>query len=452
VGFALVWAITALAIAGSAVIARNAEEVLERTLGSYADDLMHASRAQLASERMVAVGRGYLLTRDPERLARAREAEVELVDALRSLERSDLTPGDRQLLREVQSSAGEYQRLLDHALEVTSRGEGPDAVLAALQEGLIPARERLDARLEQLVTHKQQLQTAARRNAKAAAARSVHVTLGLGLLALFLSAFLAGTFTSSLSEASRREKEHARRAERALAARDELLRIVAHDLRNPLAAISLRASAIARAGDVRSGAREEVGKVAGGIVNACHRMAHLLESLLDAAGIEAGHLMIRPQRLAVGSLLHEAIETFEPVAQEKGIRIAAGVVPSDLSVCADRERLLQVLSNLVGNALKFTPARGAVTVTAMGGDSEVSFKVSDTGAGIPRDDVAHVFDRYWTTNAPRAKGVGLGLYIAKGLVEAHGGRIWVESAVGQGSCFGFDLPVAPAHPPSTRPG
>jgi signal transduction histidine kinase len=437
-----------MAIAGSAVIARNAEEVLARTLGGYADDLMHASRAQLASERMVAVGRGYLLTRDPERLARAREAEAELAGALRSLERDDLTPRDRQLLREVQSSADEYRSLLDHALDVTSRGEDLEAVVATVQEDLIPARERLDTRLEHLVTHKQQLQTAARRNAEAAAARSVHVTLGLGLLALFLSALLARTFTSHLSETSRRENEHARRAERALAARDELLRIVAHDLRNPLAAISLRASTIARAIEVHSDAREEVGKAAGGIVNACHRMAHLLESLLDAAGIEAGHLMIRPQWIAVGRVLHDALDTFEPVAQEKGIRIAAGVVPSDLSVCADRERLLQVLSNLVGNALKFTPARGAVTVTATGRDSEVSFKVSDTGAGIPREDVAHIFDRYWTSNAPTAKGVGLGLYIAKGLVEAHGGHIWVESAVGQGSCFGFELPVVPDHSPS----
>jgi signal transduction histidine kinase len=173
------------------------------------------------------------------------------------------------------------------------------------------------------------------------------------------------------------------------------------------------------------------------------RANRLIRDLLDAARIEDGKLPIEPRRADPASLIRETVELLLPQAADKPLRLEVDA-PDDLpAVCADRDRTLQVLTNLVGNAVKFTPAGGRVVARAAAdASSEVRFTITDTGPGLSADELSHLFDRYWQAKKTAKLGTGLGLVIAKGIVEAHGGRIWAESEPGRGSTFHFTLPAA----------
>jgi PAS domain S-box-containing protein len=221
-------------------------------------------------------------------------------------------------------------------------------------------------------------------------------------------------------------------AQRALRARDEVLAVVSHDLRSPLTIIELAASMLLRRG-------HEDEEVILRIKRAGERMSVLIRDLLDASAIDAGRLRIEPAEQAIGPLVMEAIELFRPLADEKHIGLTAEVaVPTDKVFC-DRSRIVQVFSNLLGNAIKFTSDGGAITVHAVEDDRTVKFTVTDTGCGIAEDQLQHVFDRYWQARGT-GLGVGLGLAIAKGIVEAHHGAIHAASTHGKGSTFFFELP------------
>jgi PAS domain S-box-containing protein len=241
------------------------------------------------------------------------------------------------------------------------------------------------------------------------------------------------TQMEDITEQKRAEEE----LRRAVAVRDQVLGIVAHDLRNPVANIILACATLDRRGQESERKPKEL------ISRAAQRMNRLIEDLLDVSLVEAGQLKVERQRIAVKDLVSEAVEMQAPLASSSQIdlRLAAGADLND--VLGDRHRLLQVLENLIGNALKFTQAGGHITVDAVPRDHEVMFSVADTGCGIAPQEVTHIFDRFWqATTRTRRLGAGLGLPITKGIVEAHGGRIWVESQFGRGSSFFFTLPLA----------
>ena len=141
-------------------------------------------------------------------------------------------------------------------------------------------------------------------------------------------------------------------------------------------------------------------------------------------------------------MIQDSLEILRPIAAEKQVRLVSDVREEGLQLYCDRDRVLQILSNLLGNAIKFTNEAGSVTVRAERIGNELSVAVSDTGPGIPEEQLAHIWERFWSVKRPHMTGVGLGLFIAKGLVEAHGGRIWAESTVGAGTTFYFTLPLA----------
>ncbi len=173
-----------------------------------------------------------------------------------------------------------------------------------------------------------------------------------------------------------------------------------------------------------------------------------MRGLLDAASLDAGQLRLDPGEHELEALVDEVVDVISPIAQGRGVAIERRVPPGVI-VHADRERLIQVLFNLVGNAVKFTAAEGAITISAERSSSGWLVAVADTGAGISEDALPHVFERYFTKGG--GHGTGLGLHIAKALVEAHGGRIWVTSEPGVGSTFFFTVPdrriEQTAHPP-----
>jgi len=213
--------------------------------------------------------------------------------------------------------------------------------------------------------------------------------------------------------------------------------VVAHDLQNPLNVIALAASTLLkRATDPTF--RRPVER----ILAAAQRADRLVHDLLDIGAIERGQLAIRPQPLDPADLILAAIESQQGAAGQASILLAPDISPDLPPIVADEKRMHEVLENLIGNSLKFTGSGGAVTIGASAGDGEVSFWIQDTGAGIDPDELPHVFDRFWQARKTERRGTGLGLTITKAIVEAHGGRIWLDSRPGEGTTARFTIPAA----------
>ncbi|WP_445494913.1 ATP-binding protein [Pseudomonas sp. 8(2025)] len=232
------------------------------------------------------------------------------------------------------------------------------------------------------------------------------------------------------------------REQQAVRARDELVAVVSHDLRNPMTVISMLCGMMQKAfsSDGPHTSRR-ISSAIDTMQQAASRMNNLLEDLLDTSKIEAGRYSIAPQPLDVSQMFEEAYSLLAPLALDKAIDISFHAEP-DLRINADPERLFQVLSNLVGNAIKFTPKQGKVGVVAMSDGEQIVFSVRDSGEGIPTDQLPFIFDRYWTMKEGNPNGTGLGLYITQGIIHAHGGKIEAHSEVGKGSEFRFSVPRA----------
>ena len=175
---------------------------------------------------------------------------------------------------------------------------------------------------------------------------------------------------------------------------------------------------------------------------AADRMNRMIQDLLDVKRMESGRLGIEIRAEPPSAIINDTIDMLRPLASGSTIRLDTNLEENLPAVLADSARIQQVLSNLVGNAVKFTPRSGRITVCAEKAGNEVRFAVIDTGPGIPAEQLPHIFGRFWQAKSSDRRGIGLGLAIAKGIVEAHNGRIWVESHVGLGSTFYFTLPSA----------
>jgi PAS domain S-box-containing protein len=232
-----------------------------------------------------------------------------------------------------------------------------------------------------------------------------------------------------------------RAAQQATKARDEVLGIVAHDLRSPLNSISLWLQVVERqiqkqGTELQARSSEAMGAMSA----ACRRMSRLIQDLLDVTRLEAGQLPLNTSPQTPTSLVREAVESARAQAQAARLQVHLELPESLPPVLADRDRLLQVFSNLLGNALKFTPPGGEVWVGARLEGEQIRFHVRDTGPGIPPESLAHLFNRFWQGSQKDSRGVGLGLSIVKGIIEAHGGQLRVESEPGRGSTFSFTVP------------
>ena len=243
----------------------------------------------------------------------------------------------------------------------------------------------------------------------------------------------------ALSRALATERVARIEADAAIRAREEILSVVSHDLRNPLGTIVLGASLLTQAVDGGVVDATRVARTAERIQREAERMARLIDDLVDFASIQAGRLAIARAAYPPASIIAQTRDIFGPIAEERGLAFRTQAEDSLPVVDCDSDRAVQILANLVTNAIKVTPKGGAIEIGAAPESSGVVFYVRDTGPGIDADDLPNVFERFWRSKRASYKGAGLGLSIARGLVDAHGGRIWAESRVGSGSTFFFSL-------------
>lgn len=227
-------------------------------------------------------------------------------------------------------------------------------------------------------------------------------------------------------------------SQQAVRTREEVLAIVSHDLRNPLSAVSLGAALLKMSGSLDAEDREQVET----IDVSARRMNRLIADLLDVTRLEGGkRLPIEPESVHPAELFRETEELFRAQASAANVMLESFAEEGLPPVFADRHRVMQVVSNLVGNSMKFTPPGGRISLRASLRDDQIVIRVSDTGPGIPSENLSDIFNPYWQAKRAERLGAGLGLAIAKGIVESHGGKIWVESEQGKGTDFFFTLPL-----------
>ena len=228
--------------------------------------------------------------------------------------------------------------------------------------------------------------------------------------------------------------------QQALRARDDVTSVVSHDLRNPVHTVLMASSLLLDTGDALDTATRQ--KNLAVIHRSAESMSRLLQDLLDVTKAESGTFAVEAAPTDVGSILNSTLEQFRLQSVERGIELSSDISANLPQAPADAARVAQVLSNLFANALKFTPKGGVVRLSAAQVGSEIVVSVADNGVGIAPENVGQVFNRFWRANRASRAGAGLGLAIAKSIVEAHGGRIWVESTEGKGTTFQFTLPTS----------
>ncbi len=437
-------ALTGAVVAIVALVSfHSVERGKDEIAAEYARDLIKVVRAREAFKDAAAASRAYLLTGEDRYLNQYEASRREFERRERQLRASDASRRRDALLDEAVGACSAYENEFAQAVEKDVASQPRKSVIAYFDRTLNPIRDRAVRGYDRLLFYEEQTFVDALEESHAAARRGrltiiIATTVGLGICFL-VAVFLTGQVTRLF----RVQQAALKKAEEATLGRDELVAVVSHDLRNPLNGILLQTTTWE---EMETGRRslqladESMARIA----RAARGIQNITEILLDAASLRAGKMLARPGVCEVDSLLQEIREAFEPLAREKPVRFQLRSDKNMPGLWADRNRALQVLWNLLSNALRHTPEGGQIILRVERQTRMVRFSIADTGTGIPQDKLPRLFDRYWqggVPRRPRGEGLGLGLYIARGLVENMGGQIGVISEVDHGTTFWFTLPI-----------
>jgi signal transduction histidine kinase len=433
-GHSALLVITLLIGVVAAVALRVSSTRLEGVTRDLTADMFAIQRLRFEAEQLVASSRGYLLTGDAQSLEHFDDTTARVTETLEEIERRrhDWAAD----VARIGDAARAYVALAQRAARERKETGDPREVLPFFEQRLGPARDHFDAALTSFVRRESEQFDRAAAAARGLAQRSQQIVLVTMIVAVVVGVGLTVLSSRKLAAHYARERAATEAARRATVARDELVAIVSHDLRNPLQTITMGANLLDESED-RPRVRKHIAAIAG----AAARMQHLIDQLLDVAKLEYGTLGLNLERCGLDALFDALVSLFQVRAIEAQVELTATAEPGRV-ILADRERILQVLSNLVANALKFTPHGGKITVTGRCEADRTRFEVRDTGPGIPEEQLGRVFERYWQARSSRRGSLGLGLYICKQLVTAHHGEIGVRSKLGEGTTFWFTLPAA----------
>ena len=426
VGIALVLTITVATGTVAIVALHGATDRYERLGRELAEDLIGVEQLRAQAEQLAASRREYMKSSSPDAQARVTATTARMHQLLGELHGRNFDAASERELQRIDRAAADF------AGDATAKTENVDGLMASF--------DRFEQEVTEFVDHQANLFDDDLDRARVTSSRhelAVMLTTVLGLLA---SLGLATIVMRKLSQQWREAQTATATAKREAAARQELLNIVSHDLRSPLTAVTMGAALLAET--------QPPNKHVNAINNAAARMRSLIDDVLDAARMETGAITLHRSSWEVGALLERAVELFSARAAKAGVTLRVERPAEIVEALGDAERVVQVLSNLISNALKFTPSGGEIVAGASvaGPSHDVTFRVNDTGPGISSEEQSRLFQRYWqgSEGTHRRGSLGLGLYICKNLVEAHGGTIWVESVPGSGSSFCFTLPAARA--------
>ncbi len=420
VGVALVLFITVVTGTVSIVALHSASDRYERLGHDLAQDLLGIEQLRAQAEQLASARRGYLKSADVGVAARVTASTARIRELLEGLHERNLDQASRHELERVDRAASAFETA------ATEPVENVDQVLQSF--------DAFEQAVTDFVDHQANLFDDDLGHAGATAARHELAVLMTTVLGLAFSIALAALVLRKLGQQWREAQTATAIAKRESAARQELLAVVSHDLRSPLTTVTMGAALLEET-------LPDPNRHVRAIRNAAERMKSLIDDVLDVARLESGTITLHRAWWDVEPAMERAVELYQARAASQGIALRAVLSGTPVQAWGDPERVLQILGNLLSNALKFTPRGGEIVVSAQIKDQQLEVSVKDDGPGIAPDDQPLLFQRYWQgeTNA-RAGSLGLGLYICKNLVEAHGGRIWVESVLGHGARFCFTLP------------
>ncbi len=381
--------------------------------------------------------RGFLLTGDDSYLRSFEQAESEVPQGFATLRRLTAdSPLQQRRVAELEDLSTARSAFMEETVRLVIAGQ-TEAAIAAVREG---AGSRAMEHMREVSASMAADEDALFRSRLASAHGGFRVSMVVLVVAevglLGLAAMLFGID---------RDVQRRRSLEQSLQAtvhvREQMLAIVSHDLRNPLAVVMMAAKLIERTAN-RDPSGDRMRKSANAIIHEAERMNRLVMDLLDVSKIEAGRsLPVAAARRDGAELLKRSVERFESLARARGLKLEVHAPPGRYDLDCDAERLHQVFANLIGNAIKFTPSGGTITAKVAHAEGDIVFSIGDTGTGIPEAQVSRLFEPYWQAGADRS-GAGLGLSIVKAIVQAHRGRVWVETEEGAGSTFYCALPAA----------
>lgn len=420
------------------------EEVVGRqkeVANSHADSLILAERLSRDSAAELALMPLYVLSGDPAFLSEHRAVSSKFRLTLQQLRIGYNDAGDLKLLEDIDKLHQAHEAMLIPGVRMRQEGGTVGEVHSYFEQMTSGLGKRLADAITTFVRDKREDLASARQALTATTNRILNFLMAAAALALVFMALvslLLVRFIREKREADQDREKLFAQARRLSQVRKETVEVVAHDLKNPLAGIKLRLQMLRR----KLGVERDLDSA----LDSVRTMEKLIGDLLDHTKIEAGHLSLSLSDTDVNLLLRSCVDGLELLAREKAVDLILSPDPHAPHVAGDTSRLCQVVNNLVGNAIKFTPSGGKIEVaTARAGDS-VRFTVKDTGPGIAAEKLPHVFDRFWQDGETAKLGTGLGLAIAKGIVEAHGGKIEVASVPGSGSEFSVTLPAHSFYP------
>ncbi len=420
IGIALVLFITVVTGTVSIVALHGATDRYQSLGHDLAQDLLGVEQLRANAEQLASARRGLIKTEDPNVDKRVTAATTRISELLVELRTRNLD----------QTSARELERVDRAAAVFVAAAITPQVDV----DELLGSFDAFEQAITEFVDHQATLFDDDLERARITSSRHELSVLLTTVLGLAFSIALAALVMRKLGQQWRQAQTATASAKRESAARQELLAVVSHDLRSPLTTVTMGAALLEET-------LPDPNRHVRAIRNAADRMKSLIDDVLDVSRLETGTITLHRTWWEVGPLLERAAELYQARATQQGVTLRAELPATPSQAWGDPERVFQILGNLIGNALKFTPRGGEITITTESKAQELDVYVRDSGPGIAAEDQLLLFQRYWQgETSSRAGSLGLGLYICKNLVEAHGGKIWVESVLGQGSRFCFTLP------------